>query len=316
MSQHDFFDLRRLFRFREALENVEAAGAPAALLVGGPDRIEGGRVGILPGSFNPPTVAHLELAGAARRRFDLDRVVFSLSSVIVDKERPEGLCREDRLLLLSLLARERPWAAVGVVNRGLYSEQAPAFRACFDAVEQVWFIVGMDKVLQIFDPRYYDDRDRALDALFQYARLIAANRGDWGGEELRALLDQPANIPYRDRVRPLTLSPRLKHQASSAVRRGVPDGSSFEDALPEVARNFIAAAGAFRDPYELRVAAIEALYPVRHWAQTEVALEPLLARAAEPGEAGEPVRGLLRARLAPEPLKERLQSLGLTRSGG
>ena len=284
--------------------------------MGGPERIEGGRVGILPGSFNPPTVAHLELAEAARRRFDLDRVVFSLSSVIVDKERLEGLCREDRLLLLSLLARDRPWAEVGVVNRGLYSEQAPAFRACFGAVGEVWFIVGMDKVLQIFDPKYYDDRDRALDALFEHVRLIAANREDWGGGELRALLDQPANIPYRDRVRPLTLPPHLRHQASSAVRRGVPDGTSFEEVLPEVVRDFIAAAGAFREPYELRVSAIETLYPVRRWAQTEVALEPLLARAAEPGKAGERVRALLRARPAPEPLKERLRSLGLARSGG
>lgn len=284
--------------------------------MGGPDRIEGGRVGILPGSFNPPTVAHLELARAARRRFDLDRVVFSLSSVVVDKERPEGLCREDRLLLLSLLARHRPWAAVGVVNRGLYSEQAPAFRACFGAVEELWFIVGMDKVLQIFDPKYYDDRDRALDALFEHARLIAANREDWGGEELRALLDQPANVPYRDRVRPLMLPPGLRHQASSTVRRGVPEGSSFEDLLPGVARNFIAAAGAFRDPYGLRIAAIETLYPVRQWAQEEVALESLLARAAESGKAGETVRGLLRAGLGPEPLKERFRSLGLTRSRG
>ena len=281
----------------------------------GPDRIDGGRVGILPGSFNPPTIAHLELARAARRRFHLDRVVFSLSSVIVDKERLEGLCREDRLLLLSLLARHRPWAAVGVVNRGLYSEQAPAFLGRFGGGTELWFIVGMDKVLQIFDPRYYDDRDRALDALFKHARLIAANREDWGGEELEALLDRPANVPYRGRVRPLTLPPRLKHQASSTVRRGVPDGSSFEDVLPEVARNFITATGAFRDPYDLRVAAIETLYPARQWAQTEVALEPLLARAAEPGRAGEAVRGLLRARPGPEPLMERLRSLGLTSSG-
>ena len=284
--------------------------------MGGPDRIDGGRVGILPGSFNPPTIAHLELAGAARRRFDLDHVVFSLSSVIVDKERVEGLCREDRLLLLSLMGQEHPWAAVAVINRGLYSEQVPAFRASFGAAADLWFIVGMDKVLQIFDPGYYDDRDRALNALFARARLIAANREDWGGDELKALLEQPRNAPYRHRVHPLVLAAHLKDQSSSAVRRGVETGSSWAAALPELARAFIAATGAFQDRYDLRVAAMDVLYPVRQWARTEVPLEAVLARAAEPGEAGEAVRELLRSRMTPEPLMDRLRSLGLTRSRG
>ena len=282
----------------------------------GPDRIEGGRVGILPGSFNPPTIVHLELARAARRRFHLDRVVFSLSSVIIDKERLEGLCREDRLLLLSLLAQDYPWLGVAVVNRGLYSEQAPGFRASFGGDPDLRFIVGMDKVLQIFDPKYYDDRDRALDALFADVRLVAANREDWGAAELRALLDQPANTPYRDCVEPLTLAAHLKDQSSSAVRRGVEEGSSWDGDVPDVVRAFVAATGAFRDPYDLRVAAIDTLYPVRQWAGTEVSLETLLARAAEPGEAGKAVRSLLHTRPAAEPLMERLRSLGLTRSGG
>ena len=294
------------------MENVEAADAPEAVLVGGPERIDRGRVGILPGSFNPPTLAHLELARAARRRFDLDHVVFSLSSAIVDKERLEGLCREDRLLLMGLLAREHPWTAVAVINRGLYSEQAPAFRASFGDAAGLWFIVGMDKVLQIFDPKYYDDRARALDALFAHARLIAANRGDWGGEDLRALLEQPENLPYRDRVEALALPIHLKDESSSAVRRGI----EGEYALPQVVREFIAATGAFRDRYDLRVAAMDALYPVRQWAETEVPLAPLLARAAESGQRGEAVRDLLRTRTAPESLVNGLRQLGLTRSGG
>ncbi len=315
MSQQDFHDLGRLFGFREALAAVEAAPVPAAVLVAGPHRIEGGRVGILPGSFNPPTLAHTDLAGAARRRFDLDHVVYSLSSVIVDKERVEGLCREDRLLLLSLLACAHPWAAVAVVNRGLYSEQAPAFRASFGRAAELWVIVGMDKVLQIFDGKYYDDRDRALDGLFAQARLVAANRGEWGAGELYALLERPGNAPYRDRVQPLALAAGLRDHSSTAIRHGVGEGSPGEDALAETVRAFIAATAAFREPYDLRVAAIDALYPVRQWARTEVPLATLLARAAEPGEAGEGVRELLRRPMAPELLMARLRSLGVTRSG-
>ena len=279
-------------------------------MVDGPEPVRGGRVGVLPGSFNPPTVAHLELARVARRRFELDTVAFSLSSVIVDKERVEGLCREDRLLLLSLLTADDVSAAAVVVNRGLYSEQAPAFRACFGHDTDLWFIVGMDKVLQIFDPRYYEDRDAALDTLFAQVRLIAANREAWGAEALRALLDRPENAPYRDRVQPLTLPSHLRDQSSSAVRRGVEGGEPAGDAVSPAVQEFIEATGAYREPYELRLAALDTLYPVRQWAQAKVAFDVLLARAAE-SRGGEAVRELLLAPLPPEDLKARLATLGL-----
>ena len=37
-------------------------------------------------------------------------------------------------------------------------------------------IYGYDKVVQIFDPRYYDDRDAALDRLFALSSLLVAPR--------------------------------------------------------------------------------------------------------------------------------------------
>ncbi len=283
-------------------------------MVDGPEPVRGGRVGVLPGSFNPPTAAHLELARAARRRFELDAVAFSLSSVIVDKERVEGLCREDRLLLLSLMTADDPWAAAVVVNRGLYSEQAPACRTCFGGDADLRFIVGMDKVLQIFDPRYYEDRDAALDTLFAHVRLIAANREDWGDEALRALLDRPENAPYRDRVQPLTLPPHLRDQSSSAVRRGVEGGEPAGDAVTPAVREFIEATGAYREPYELRLAALDTLYTVRLWAEEQVALDALLARAEGPGQTGGSLRELLLTPMSSEDIKARLEALGLARS--
>lgn len=283
-------------------------------MVDGPEPVRGGRVGVLPGSFNPPTVAHLELARAARRRFDLDTVAFSLGSVIVDKERVEGLCREDRLLLLSLLTADDVRTAAVVVNRGLYSEQAPAFRACFGDDADLWFIVGMDKVLQIFDPRYYEDRDAALDMLFAQVRLIAANREAWDAGALRALLDRPENAPYRDRVQPLTLPPHLRNQSSSAVRRGAEAGEPAGDAVSPAVREFIEATGAYREPYELRLAALDTLYSVREWAEAEVAFDALMARAAEPGVASAGVREILHSPMRSEDLKTGLATLGLARS--
>ena len=282
----------------------------------GRSHIEGGRVGILPGSFNPPTIAHTNLASAALRQFSLDHVVYSLSSIIVDKERAHGMCQEDRLFLLSLLARDLPSFAVALVNRGLYSEQALAFRASFGDAAELWFIVGMDKVLQIFDPKYYDDRDRALEVLFANTQLVAANRGDKGASDLQALLEQPQNAPYRNRVHSLVLSPDVKDQSSSGVRCGVEEGLPWEHAVSEVVQEFVAATGAFRHPYDLRVAAMNMLYPIRQWVEMEVAFDTLVGRVAAPGESGEALRQLLFTPMTPEVLLGRLRSLGLTRSSG
>ena len=111
MSRSEFYDLKSLLGFSKTLSELDSTSAPRAARLGDSSSVHEGRVGILPGSFNPPTNAHIELGRAAQRHFRLDRVVFSLSSVIVDKERMDGLCREDRLLLLTLLARENPWMA-------------------------------------------------------------------------------------------------------------------------------------------------------------------------------------------------------------
>ena len=48
----------------------------------------------------------------------------------------------------------------------------------------------MDKVMQIFDPRYYQDTDTALKGLFTEVQLIAANRGPLGEKELKEFLSK------------------------------------------------------------------------------------------------------------------------------
>ena len=73
----------------------------------------------------------------------------------------------------------------------------------------------MDKVMQIFDPRYYQDRDKALKGLFTKVQLIAANRGPLGGNELKEFLSKKENQVYEDRVYPLTLSEGVKDLTST-----------------------------------------------------------------------------------------------------
>ncbi|MDP8924504.1 MAG: hypothetical protein M3O34_16740, partial [Chloroflexota bacterium] len=224
-------------------------------------------VALLPGSFNPPTVAHLALARAGLER-GADAALFSLATRTVDKEVVTGAGLEDRLLLLELLAARDPRLGVLLVNRGLYVDQAAAVRAAFPGLREVVFLVGHDKIVQIFDPRYYDDRDAALERLFGLARFLVAPRAEAGPGELAALLDRPENRRFASAVRPLDIAPMLRDVASSAVRARVagPDSTGaarvappeepiavhgddtpprIEEQLPPECRVFVAATAAY-----------------------------------------------------------------------
>ena len=108
---------------------------------------------------------------------DVDAVSFVLGTVTVDKT-VTGLSLDDRLLLLSLLVEGHPAFELAVINRGLLVDQANVVRKALPALKGLWFVVGFDKIVQIFDPRYYSDRDAALGRLFDLAAFFVAPRGD------------------------------------------------------------------------------------------------------------------------------------------
>jgi nicotinic acid mononucleotide adenylyltransferase len=243
-----FDNLARLARHGRALRTLVDRPEPAAMLLAGQPPPAGGRLGLLPGSFNPPTVAHQTLAQAGLADGGLDRVWYSLSTQTVDKEVVTGACLEDRLLLLDLLGAEDARLGTLILNRGLYVDQAQIVRAAYPDLGELVFLVGFDKIVQIFDPRYYDDRDAALEQLFALASFLVAPRGGDEGPALGALLDRPENRRFAGAVRPLDLPPELREIASSTVRAGVADGGARPDeTVPPIVAAFMAATGVYAD---------------------------------------------------------------------
>ena len=89
--------------------------------------VEQGKVGVLPGAFNPPTVAHEALAAAARAQFDLAQVVFLLPESLPHKSY-EGAPFEDRIaMLIAVAAKETAYAAASS-EKGLFVEIARQVR--------------------------------------------------------------------------------------------------------------------------------------------------------------------------------------------
>jgi nicotinic acid mononucleotide adenylyltransferase len=178
-------------------------------------------VGVYPGSFNPPTIAHLAIAEAARRQVGLSRIDLAVSRVALGKQETDHPTFEDRLMVLEAVAASRPWLGVVVSDAQLIADIARGY----DAV-----ILGADKWAQVIDPSWYHHSETARDAaLAGLPRVLVAPRPPFS----------PSPGPHVE-----LLSVVADHAAisSTAVRSG-----HREWMAPEAAA-FDAETGAWSDP--------------------------------------------------------------------
>jgi len=230
------------------LDQLDPKAAPQAVLVPGSPVPRGGII-VFPGSFNPPTKAHLALLEQAQQfasHHGLMHVYAAISKHTTDKEKVERLLLLDRIILLQTLMRDHlPGTGIVLFNRGLYVEQAEAIRTAFPAVTRLLFLVGFDKIVQIFDPHYYDNRDAALSELFALAKLLVAPRGKSGEEELAELLHQPENQQFARYVHALPFDKAYRDISSSEVRQ---NPEAHRDVIPPEVQRFIDETYAYEPP--------------------------------------------------------------------
>ncbi len=266
-----------MVRLQRLVDRVDLDGPPAAVPVAGEAQIRRARrVGLFAGSFNPLTLAHVALARAARRHARLDFIVWAFAAVTVDKERVARASLPDRLAQMAQYVGHRRSDALVVLNRGLYVDEARALRTLLPQNAELTILVGFDKIVQILDPRYYADRDAALDELFAEARLLVAPRDDAGQAELDALLAKPRNRRYADRVGILPLPDEYARDSSTEARQRAAleaQPAELADLLPPEGAALACATAAYRpstnaklDTYALRQAWLHALQaqPQRH----------------------------------------------------
>ena len=153
------------------------------------------RVGVYPGSFNPPTIAHIEIAVTAREHHGLDRVDFAVSTVTLGKEAVRRPSFAERIEVIE--ASVEPIDGLGfiVTDHQLIADIASGY----DVV-----VMGADKWAQVNDVEWYTDtaaRDAAIAALPTLA--LAARTG--------------FEVPD---AHALPVDPTLLEVSSSAVRAG------------------------------------------------------------------------------------------------
>jgi nicotinamide-nucleotide adenylyltransferase len=243
--------IQRFKRVQTLLEQLDPQASPLALVVPGSPTPEG-KIIVFPGSFNPPTTAHLALLKQAwqfAREHGPMNVYAAISKYTTDKERVQRPLLLDRIILLeTLLRRHVRHTGIMLFNRGLYVEQAEAVHSAFPQVTKLYFLVGFDKIVQIFDPRYYKDRDLALHELFALAEFLVAPRGEAGSAALTGLVNQPENRRFAGHIHALPLSAAYRDISSTRIRQSP---TAYEQEVPPEVLRFIRETHAYESPLEL-----------------------------------------------------------------
>jgi nicotinic acid mononucleotide adenylyltransferase len=251
MNEFVHFSERRLQylkRVQSLIDQLQPDKEPEALVVpGSPEPRD--TVIVFTGSFNPPTMAHLAMLKQARqyaRQHEPVLLYAAISKRTVDKESVERPLLLDRVMLLqTLLHKYVSHSGIILFNRGLYVEQAEAIRHSFSGVKRIFFLIGFDKIVQILDPHYYEDRDAALHDLFRLAELLVAPRGNSGEKELEDLIQQPQNRQFARYIHPLPLSNTYRDISSTSVRQRA---SGYEHEVPQEVRRFMLTTRAYEPP--------------------------------------------------------------------
>ncbi len=113
------------------------------------------RRGVFPGSFNPPTTAHLAISEAVLDQHRLDVLVWSVSRVALAKEDVQRPRLADRVAVLEAVAAPINWLEIDVTDAQLLSQ----IGAGFDVI-----VMGADKWHQIHDPVFYGNDPQRRDA--------------------------------------------------------------------------------------------------------------------------------------------------------
>jgi nicotinate-nucleotide adenylyltransferase len=177
------------------------------------------RLGILPGTFNPVTVAHLALARAALAH--VDEVVFVLPRVFPHKDY-SGASFDDRVAMLEA-AIDEPAFSIATAEGGLFVEIARECRVEYGENVRLAFLCGRDAAERIAGWDY--GRPNAFaEMISEFELLVAARDGRYE--------------PLPEHAKAVRCLDAAGTEAVSAteVRERLARGEPWEHLVPEAAR--------------------------------------------------------------------------------
>ena len=174
-------------------------------------------VGVLPGTFNPVTVAHLALADAALNA--VDEVVFVLPRSFPHKQFT-GASFEQRVGMLKAALKARPAFSIGASDGGLFAEIAEEIRQFYPSGVLISLICGRDAAERVAGWDY--GRPGAFAEMLQrFDLLVAARQGTY-----------TAPTEFASAVRQLALPCELDDVSATQVRERIAHGEAWEHLVP------------------------------------------------------------------------------------
>lgn len=197
------------------------------------------RTGVLGGTFDPPHLAHLVLAAAAREALALDRVLFVPAGNPWRKADREVTPAEVRLDLVRAAVEPLAWAEVSTieVDRDGPSYAAETMETLSADGGEWWFILGSDALADL--PHWHEPQ-----RLMAAARLAVAVRPPATLRIDEATLAALPGIEARVDAVPM---PALD-VSSTDLRARIRAGRTTELLIPDAVRARIDARGLYRSP--------------------------------------------------------------------
>jgi len=179
-------------------------------------------IGILPGAFNPVTVAHLALARAALAR--VDEVLFVLPRSFPHKEY-SGAGIEARAALLLALAAGSASFSVACADGGLFVEIARECRVAYGGSVRMSMLCGRDAAERIVHWDY--GVPGAVEKMLEeFGLLVAARRGEYA---------PPPSLAHA--IGRLELGGEFDQVSATEVRRRIAAGDAWEHLVPALVRD-------------------------------------------------------------------------------
>jgi cytidyltransferase-like protein len=152
------------------------------------------RRAVYPGTFDPPTIAHVAIAEAALEQCRLDAVDFMLNAEPLGKASVRSL--PARIEMLEALTAARSWLRVVTTEHRYIADIAQGYDV---------LVVGADKWAQILDPGFYASEAERDAAVGRLPELAVVPRG--------GLALPPASVV-------LVIEETMTTVSSTAARRG------------------------------------------------------------------------------------------------
>ena len=222
----------------EAIERVAASREPILSFVR-KSNITPRRLGVFASSFNPVTIAHVELVKLSVKAYLLDEALLLSSCSNADKQEYECTL-EDRVEMVLAAYAARGDASIGLCSSAFFVDMIDAIRKEYGPSPECYFILGFDTFERLLDqsgryfPRYqrrFETRTDAFKRLFSQSSVIVAGRGDKGARELKVLVDNES-VNIRDAISFLDFPGEYAELSATKARARLKAGLSIEGLVP------------------------------------------------------------------------------------